>query len=463
MEHPPRLFLGNILWNTTQNQIQQVLDKYKVGQGVQHIHIPRKGNLIDGKQHTIAFVTYEEKEQVEEAVTLLHDRILEGVSTYPVSAMHARSRHEGKQYPQFPKTASQSGPATQDRGNQTVPVTQEAAHQGAPHQPQEQQPLLVPCTFQQGLVQPSQAFQQTGWVQQPSQPCQHGFQQPGHSLFGGPFQSGGHGCAPVHSAQQMHHGAAFEPMMAFGQHVLGHFESHQVHHGTLPPWRKEPGTTSKASSVVSPKPKPTSRVPSVDENEQAFEENQWYRAQDQTKPDTTSETDPPTSPTEEKKKKQPSRGRIARPKKKLPQPKKVKTVKMEQPDEPDTMGLEEAKETRSASCTSPADASEDPYQDLTLGKELLMAFKKVDPLPSPSGNEEEKKKGSKKPSGSTSSSSREKSKTRSRKRKDKRRRKDKSSQRRGKRRRGHERRRTRSSSTSSDWTTSAGRKRRRRR
>ena len=40
MEHPPRLFLGNILWNTTQNQIQQVLDKYKVGQGVQHIHIP---------------------------------------------------------------------------------------------------------------------------------------------------------------------------------------------------------------------------------------------------------------------------------------------------------------------------------------------------------------------------------------------------------------------------------------
>ncbi|CAL1150266.1 unnamed protein product [Cladocopium goreaui] len=31
MEHPPRLFLGNILWNTTQNQIQQVLDKYKVG------------------------------------------------------------------------------------------------------------------------------------------------------------------------------------------------------------------------------------------------------------------------------------------------------------------------------------------------------------------------------------------------------------------------------------------------
>lgn len=125
MEHPPRLFLGNILWNTTQNQIQQVLDKYKVGQGVQHIHIPRKGNVIDGKQHTIAFVTYEEKEQVEEAISLLHDRILEGVSTYPVSAMHARSRHEGKQYPQFPKTTSQSGPGTQDRGNQTVPVTQE--------------------------------------------------------------------------------------------------------------------------------------------------------------------------------------------------------------------------------------------------------------------------------------------------------------------------------------------------
>ena len=250
-------------------------------------------------------------------------------------------------------------------------------------------------------------------------------------------------------------------MMAFGQHVLGHFESHQVHHGTLPPWRKEPGTTSKASSVVSPKPKPTSRVPSVDENEQAAQENQWYRAQDQAKPDTTSETDPPTSPIEDKQKKQPSRGRIARPKKKLPQPRKK--VKIEPPDEPDLMGLEEAKETRSHSCTSPADASEDPYQDLTLGKELLMAFKKVDPLPSPSGNEEEKKKGSKKPSGSTSSSSREKRRTRSRKRKDKGRRKDKSSQRRGKRRRGHERRRTRSSSTSSDWTTSAGRKRRRRR
>ena len=103
MEHPHRLFLGNVLWNTTQNQIQQVLDKYKVGQGVQHIHIPRKGNFIHGIQHTIAFVTYEEKDQVEEAVTLLHDRILEGVSTYPVSAMHARSRHEGKQYPQFSK------------------------------------------------------------------------------------------------------------------------------------------------------------------------------------------------------------------------------------------------------------------------------------------------------------------------------------------------------------------------
>jgi hypothetical protein len=243
-------------------------------------------------------------------------------------------------------------------------------------------------------------------------------------------------------------------MMAFGQHVLGHFGSHQVHHGTIPPWKNPPGATCKAKSVLSPKPKPTSRVPSVDENEHAFEENQWYRAQDQTKPDTTSETDPPTSPTEEKKKKQPSRGRIARPKKKLPQPRKK--VKIEPPEEPDLMGLEEAKETRSHSCTSPADASEDPYQDLTLGKELLMAFKKVD-------NEEETKKGSKKSSGSTSSSSREKSRTRSRKRKDKRRRKDKSSRRHGKRRRGQERRRTRSSSTSSDWTSSAGRKRRRRR
>ena len=192
-----------------------------------------------------------------------------------------------------------------------------------PINPKEQQPLLFPCTFQQGLVQPSQAFQQTGWVQQPSQTCQHGFQQPGHSLFGGPFQSGGHGCAPVHSAQQMHHGAASEPMMAFGQHVPGHFGAHQVHHGSLPPWRKEPGTTSKASSVVSPKPKPTSRVPSVDENEQAAQENQWYYSQDQSKPDTTSETDPPTSPIEEKQQKQPSRVRTARPKKKLPQPKKV--------------------------------------------------------------------------------------------------------------------------------------------
>ena len=186
MEHPPRLFLGNILWNTTQNQIQQVLDKYKVGQGVQHIHIPRKGNVIDGKQHTIAFVTYEEKEQVEEAISLLHDRILEGVSTYPVSAMHARSRHEGKQYPQFPKTTSQSGPGTQDRGNQTVPVTQEVAHEGVPHQRQEQIPFVLPRAFQQGLGQ-SHAFKQTWQTLQPSQPCQHGFQQPGPSLFGGPF------------------------------------------------------------------------------------------------------------------------------------------------------------------------------------------------------------------------------------------------------------------------------------
>ena len=287
MEHPPRLFLGNILWNTTQNQIQQVLDKYKVGQGVQHIHIPRKGNVIDGKQHTIAFVTYEEKEQVEEAISLLHDRILEGVSTYPVSAMHARSRHEGKQYPQFPKTASQSGPGTQDRGNQTVPVRQEVAHEGVPHQRQEQKPFVLPRAFQQGLGQ-SHAFKQTWQTLQPSQPCQHGFQQPGPSLFGGPFQSGGHSCAPAHSAQPMHHGAAFEPMMAFGQHVPGHFGSHQVHHGTMPPWRNPPGATCKAKSVVPPKPKPTSRVPSVDENKQAFEENQWYRAQDQAKPDTTS-------------------------------------------------------------------------------------------------------------------------------------------------------------------------------
>ena len=452
MEHPPRLFLGNILWNTTQNQIQQVLDKYKVGQGVQHIHIPRKGNVIDGKQHTIAFVTYEEKEQVEEAISLLHDRILEGVSTYPVSAMHARSRHEGKQYPQFPKTTSQSGPGTQDRGNQTVPVRQEVAHEGVPHQRQEQKPFVLPRAFQQGLGQ-SHAFKQTWQTLQPSQPCQHGFQQPGPSLFGGPFQSGGHGCAPVHSAQPMHHGAAFEPMMAFGQHVPGHFGSHQVYHGTMPPWRNPPGATCKAKSVVSPKPKPTSRVPSVDENEQAFEENQWYRAQDQKKPDSSSETEPPTSPTE-KEKKQPSRGRIARPKKKLPQPRRP--VKIEPPEEPDFFGLEEAKETKSNSTTSPADASEDPYQDLTLGKELLMAFKTVD-------KEEKKKKGSKKPSGSTSSSSREKSRTRSRKRKDKGRRKDKSSQRRSKRRRGHERRTTRSTSSSSDWTASAGRKRRRRR
>ena len=155
-----------------------------------------------------------------------------------------------------------------------------------------------------------------------------------------------------------------------------------------------------------------------------------------------------------RRKKQPSRGRIARPKKKLPQPRRP--VKIEPPEEPDFFGLEEAKETKSNSTTSPADASEDPYQDLTLGKELLMAFKTVD-------KEEKKKKGSKKPSGSTSSSSREKSRTRSRKRKDKGRRKDKSSQRRSKRRRGHERRRTRSTSSSSDWTTSAGRKRRRRR
>ena len=257
----------------------------------------------------------------------------------------------------------------------------------------------------------------------------------------------------MHSAQPMHHGAAFEPMMAFGQHVPDHFGSHQVYHGTMPPWRNPPGATCKAKSVVSPKPKPTSRVPSVDENEQAFEENQWYRAQDQKKPDSSSETEPPTSPTE-KKKKQPSRGRIARPKKKLPQPRRP--VKIEPPEEPDFFGLEEAKETKSNSTTSPADASEDPYQDLTLGKELLMAFKTVD-------KEEKKKKGSKKPSGSTSSSSREKSRTRSRKRKDKGRRKDKSSQRRSKRRRGHERRRTRSTSSSSDWTTSAGRKRRRRR
>ena len=195
-------------------------------------------------------------------------------------------------------------------------------------------------------------------------------------------------------------------MMAFGQHVPDHFGSHQVYHGTMPPWRNPPGATCKAKSVVSPKPKPTSRVPSVDENEQAFEENQWYRAQDQKKPDTSSETEPPTSPTE-KKKKQPSRGRIARPKKKLPQPRKP--VKIEPPEEPDFFGLEEAKETKSNSTTSPADASEDPYQDLTLGKELLMAFKTVD-------KEEKKKKGSKKPSHSTSSSSREKSRTRSRKR-----------------------------------------------
>ena len=60
-------------------------------------------------------------------------------------------------------------------------------------------------------------------------------------------------------------------------------------------------------------------------------------------------------------------------------------MKIEPPEEPDFFGLEEAKETKSNSTTSPADASEDPYQDLTLGKELLMAFKTVD-------KEEKKKK-----------------------------------------------------------------------
>ena len=432
MEHPPRLFLGNILWSTTQNQIQQVLDKYHVGKGVQNIHIPRKGNVIDGKQHTIAFVTYEEKGQVEEAVALLHDRILEGVSTYPVSAMHARSRFEGKQYPP-------NGPRRQDLGHQG----------GVPHQHhQEQRPFVLPRAFQQGLGQPSQAFQQTGWAQQPGQ---HGFLQPGHSLFGGPFQSGGHG---LQSAQQMHQGAAFEPMMVVGEHVPGHLGAHQVHHAAVPPWRNPPGATSKAKSVLSPKPKPSSLVPSVDENEQAAQENNWYRVQDQATADATSETEAPTSPIEKKQKKQPSRGHLARPKKRLPQPRKK--VKIEPLEEPDLMGLEEAKETSPPSLTSPADASEDPYQDLTLGKELLKAFKKAD-------NQEEKKKGSKKPSGSESSSSREKSRTRSRKRKDKGRRKDMSSRRHGKRRRGQERRRSRSSSTSSNWTSSAGRKRRRRR
>ena len=299
MEHPPRLFLGNILWNTTQNQIQQVLDKYHVGKGVQNIHIPRKGNVIDGKQHTIAFVTYEEKGQVEEAVALLHDRILEGVSTYPVSAMHARSRFEGTKYPP-------NGARRQDPGHQGgVPLQQPRACQQGLGQPSQ--------AFQQGLGQPSQAFQQTGWAQQPGQafqqtgwaqqPGQHGFLQPGHSLFGGLFQSGGHG---LQSAQQMHQGAAFEPMMVVGEHVPGHLGAHQVHHAAVPPWRNPPGATSKAKSVLSPKPKPSSLVTSVDENEQAAQENNWYRMQDQAEADATSETEAPTSPIEKKKKNSPA-------------------------------------------------------------------------------------------------------------------------------------------------------------
>ena len=99
MEAPWRLFLNNLLFTATKQQVQEVLEEYGVGYGVEYIHIPRKGSVIDGVKHTIAFITYEQKDQVEAAVLALHDKILDPISTYPVAAMHARSRTSGKAYP----------------------------------------------------------------------------------------------------------------------------------------------------------------------------------------------------------------------------------------------------------------------------------------------------------------------------------------------------------------------------
>ena len=243
MEAPWRLFLNNLLFTATKQQVQEVLEEYGVGYGVEYIHIPRKGSVIDGVKHTIAFITYEQKEQVEAAVLALHDKILDPISTYPVAAMHARSRTSGKAYPHqvwqpwpSPKGNNAGAHSGGDEKANDGGETKETKGEESKEEKQQQDTAFAQPVFAQPAGPP-----QPIWTHQP---------------------------CPVH-------GQHFLPVDAWGAspvHLGCPVQYHPV--GVIPaPWRQSPnpGTTSKAAAVarervvLRAKPKPSSISSSEEE------------------------------------------------------------------------------------------------------------------------------------------------------------------------------------------------------
>ena len=243
MEAPWRLFLNNLLFTATKQQVQEVLEEYGVGYGVEYIHIPRKGSVIDGVKHTIAFITYEQKEQVEAAVLALHDKILDPISTYPVAAMHARSRTSGKAYPHqvwqpwpSPKGNNAGPHSGGDEKANDGGETKETKGEESKEEKQQQDTAFAQPVFAQPAGPP-----QPIWTHQP---------------------------CPVH-------GQHFLPVDAWGAspvHLGCPVQYHPV--GVIPaPWRQSPvsGTTSKAAAVarervvLRAKPKPSSISSSEEE------------------------------------------------------------------------------------------------------------------------------------------------------------------------------------------------------
>ena len=243
MEAPWRLFLNNLLFTATKQQVQEVLEEYGVGYGVEYIHIPRKGSVIDGVKHTIAFITYEQKDQVEAAVLALHDKILDPISTYPVAAMHARSRTSGKAYPHqvwqpwpSPKGNNAGPHSGGDEKANDGGETKETKGEESKEEKQQQDTAFAQPVFAQPAGPP-----QPIWTHQP---------------------------CPVH-------GQHFLPVDAWGAspvHLGCPVQYHPV--GVIPaPWRQSPnpGTTSKAAAVarervvLRAKPKPSSISSSEEE------------------------------------------------------------------------------------------------------------------------------------------------------------------------------------------------------
>lgn len=260
MEAPWRLFLNNLLFTATKQQVQEVLEEYGVGYGVEYIHIPRKGSVIDGVKHTIAFITYEQKEQVEAAVLALHDKILDPISTYPVAAMHARSRTSGKAYPHqvwqpwpSPKGNNAGPHSGGDEKANDGGETKETKGEESKEEKQQQDTAFAQPVFAQPAGPP-----QPIWTHQP---------------------------CPVH-------GQHFLPVDAWGAspvHLGCPVQYHPV--GVIPaPWRQSPvsGTTSKAAAVarervvLRAKPKPSSI--SSSEEEKKEKERVWYKEAEKTPP-----------------------------------------------------------------------------------------------------------------------------------------------------------------------------------